>query len=229
MKKFMILVALSIASEGFAEEEGEHMEVTAPSECCGVLPGGLGLVAGFAGASGASAGTASLTAASLKAATKRAAEQRARQEQQTREQQQTQFSDAIQTKDPAKQSNVWDFLMNLTDNLLGGGQTSFSKSTTQNEDGTVTETETQNCQAGGPLNPNNVPCTQHKFELFTDPTDGVEKWAYTMAVIEPKYNPKHYYAEPSGYYASVIDDQSFTIVFESKEELLSQLRQIGGR
>jgi hypothetical protein len=216
------------SSSAFAEE---YMEVAAPNECCQApLPAGLGLLMGMAGTPSASAAGGGLRAVALKAAVNRAAEQRSQeqQEQQSQEQKETQYNDAVQNKDSAKQTNVWDFLSNLTNKLLDGGQLDYEKSTTKNEDGTITETETRNCKAGGPLNPNNVPCTYHKFEYFTDPTDGSQKWAYTMSVIEPKYNPKHYDADASGHYPSVIGNQTFTIVFETKEDLMWQLRRIGG-
>lgn len=79
---------------------------------------------------------------------------------------------------------------------------------------------------GGPLNPGGVKCTQQKLELFTDPTDGVERWAFTLAVVEGRYNPKHFDAEPSGYYAAVVDKQSFTLVFDTIEDLNWQLQQV---
>lgn len=228
LKAAVFCSALAMASSNAFAGDDEYMEVTAPNECCQApLPAGLGLIMGMTG-SPAALGSGGLRAAALNAAVNRAAEQRAQQEQQTQQQQQTQYNDAVQNKDTAKQTNVWDFLSNLTNKLLDGGQLDYQKSTTKNEDGSVTETETRNCKAGGPLNPNNVPCTHHKFEYFTDPTDGSQKWAYTMSVIEPKYNPKHYDADASGYYPSVIGNQTFTIVFETKEDLMWQLRRIGG-
>lgn len=234
MKSRILTVALIsssfLASNAFADEE--YVEVTAPNECCQTpMPAALGLIMSMGGSVAASASAGGLKGAALKVALDRAAEQRSQQEQEQKSQQekQTQYNDAIQNKDQTKQTNVWDFLSNLTDRLLEGGTNTLSKSTTQNEDGSVTETETKSCKAGGPLNKNNVPCTNHKFEIFDDPTDGQPRWAYTMSVIEPKYNPKHYDADASGYYPSVIGKQTFTIVFESKEDLLWQLRKIGGR
>ncbi len=231
LKTAMLCSSLALSSTSVFAGDDEYMEVTAPNECCQTpLPGGLGLLMGMVGTPTAAAAGGGLRGVALRAAVTRAAQQRAQQqEEQTQQQQQTQYNDAIQTKEPAKQTNVWDFLSNLTNKLLDGGEYNTSISTTENEDGSITETETKKCKAGGPLNPNNVPCTHHQFEMFTDPTDGMPKWAYTMSVIEPKYNPKHYYADASGYYPSVIGNQTFTIVFESKEDLLWQLRLIGGR
>lgn len=232
LKTALFCSALAIASNNAFAGDDEYMEVTAPNECCQTpMPAGLGLIMGMAGSPSALAAGGGLRSVALKAAASRAAEQRAeqKQEQKTEQEKQTQYNDAIQTKDPAKQTNMWDFLSTLVNNVFDNGYQKYSKSTTKNEDGTITETETRECKAGGPLNKNNVPCTIHQFEVFNDPTDGTPKWAYTMSVIEPKYNPKHYDADASGYYPSVIDNQTLTIVFESKEDLLWQMRKIGGR
>ncbi|HYX38368.1 MAG TPA: hypothetical protein VE954_35140 [Oligoflexus sp.] len=98
------------------------------------------------------------------------------------------------------------------------------------EDGEGNKAEIRDCQPSGSLNPNKVDCTQQKFELFTDPTDGVERWAFTYAVVVGKYNPQHYYSEKSGYsngyYAEVVDGQSITVVFETEADLISQLTKV---
>jgi len=54
----------------------------------------------------------------------------------------------------------------------------------------------------------------------------MEKWAFSISVVESKYNPKHYDADASGYYPAVVDGQTFSIVVESKDDLLWQLRRV---
>ncbi len=88
--------------------------------------------------------------------------------------------------------------------------------------------EYEDCVPSGPLNPNKHTCTEEKIELFTDPTDGAERWLYSVAVVELKYNPKHYYAHSNGYYPSVVDNQWITIVFETESDLAFQIRRIAG-
>ncbi|HYX38367.1 MAG TPA: hypothetical protein VE954_35135 [Oligoflexus sp.] len=77
----MSILALSLGSNiCAAEEEGDHMVVTAPNECCDVMPAGLSILSGWVGASGAGAASATLKAAALKAAEKKAAEQKTKKE-----------------------------------------------------------------------------------------------------------------------------------------------------
>lgn len=223
MKNSMLsisLLALSLGSNLYAEEEGEHMEVTAPNECCQTpLPGGLGMLTGWVGASGASSGSASLKDTALKAAMQKAAKQKSKK-QEKKEEQKTQYDKATQAEGSALEAfinQLGAFFLQATDS---GGVT-YMKYKKGDE-----EFEFKDCVPSGPLNPNKLTCTEEKLELFTDPTDGVEKWAYTLSEVEPKYNPKHYDAHPNGYYPSVVDNQTFTIVFQTQAELVWQIRQI---
>lgn len=51
----------------------------------------------------------------------------------------------------------------------------------------------------------------------------------TRRPTDQAYNPKHYDANARGWYPKVIDDQTFTIVFETEADLFYQLDRIDGR
>jgi hypothetical protein len=93
------------------------------------------------------------------------------------------------------------------------------------KDGSQENLEIKDCVPSGILNPKN-PCTQEKIERFTDPTDGVEKFVYTLAIVQADYNPKHIEAEASGYYAKVVDNQQIFVIFETIPDLIWQLEKI---
>lgn len=200
------------------------MEVTAPNECCQTpLPGGLGLLVGWVGASGASAGSATLKDAALKAAAKKAAEQKSKKEKDKEEQEQEESQFQQFTQNNPNALAVLFHEIGVTIRFLFGTGYNY-EAKTKDSDGN--EVSIKDCQPSGPLNPNKVTCTQQKFELFTDPTDGIERWAFTLAVVEAGYNPKHIEANAQGYYPKVVDGQSITVVFETEADLIQQLKEI---
>ncbi len=219
----MSLLTMSLGSNLHAEEEGEHMEVTAPNECCQTpLPGGLGLLAGWVGASGAS-GSASLRDVALKAAVEKAVKQKTKKEkkEEAEKNDHDKATDGVSNNDVLYQE-VGKSWRDLTKS--GGTYKLHYKNAKTGE-----ELRIEDCEPSGPLNPKVHNCTQQKFELFTDPTDGEVKWAFTLSVVEPAYNPKHYDANANGYYPKVVDDQTFTIVFQTEADLFWQLDRIDGR
>ncbi len=113
--------------------------------------------------------------------------------------------------------------------LFDSGEKEKLKYSKKNPDGSDELMQYEHCVPGGLLNPRGIKCTEQKFELFTDPLDNMPKWAFTMSVVEAKYNPKHYFANANGYYPAVVDDQTFTLVFETEADLLWQLNKVAGR
>ncbi|WP_141733160.1 hypothetical protein [Oligoflexus tunisiensis] len=222
---FVSALSMSIGSVAIAHEE-EHMEVTAPNECCTTpLPGGLGMLAGWVGASGPS-GAASLKEAALKAAITKAAKQKSKKEEK-KEAEKNEYDKATDGK--SNNDSLYRELGLTFRQLFDNGGRLKVKQTVEHPDGRKETLEIEDCVPSGPLNPKELNCTMQKFELFTDPTDGVERWALTLAVVEPAYNPKHYDANARGWYPKVIDDQTFTIVFETEADLFYQLDRIDGR
>ncbi len=222
MKKLIVLALISFASQGFAEEEGEHMEVTAPNECCAGLPQGLSILSGWVGATGASAGTASLKDASLKAAMNKAIKDKSKAKEK-KEEDKNQYEKATSSEGGALEAFIKEVGALSRQAFDNGGVETFKYTNGKGE--TI---EYKDCVPSGPLNPNKLTCTEEKIELFTDPTDGAERWLYSVKVVEFKYNPQHYYAYPNGYYASVVDNQWITVVFENESDLAFQIRRIAG-
>jgi hypothetical protein len=95
---------------------------------------------------------------------------------------------------------------------------------TKDADGS--EVHIRDCVPSGPLNPNKHTCTQQKVERFIDPTDGVERYVWSFAVVEGKYNPKHYYADKDGYHAEVVDKQVVYLIFDFGDDMSWQLGQV---
>ncbi|WP_141731099.1 hypothetical protein [Oligoflexus tunisiensis] len=219
----MSVLSISLSSSFLLAHEEEHMEVTAPNECCAApLPGGLGMLAGWVGASGAASGSASLKDVALKAAVEKAIKQKTKKEK--REEEKNEYDKA--TDGEQNNDALYREVGKSWRDLFKSGGSYKLKYTNKN---TGEELLIEDCEPSGPLNPKVHNCTMQKFELFTDPTDGVERWAFTLAVVEPAYNPKHYDANPSGWYPKVVDGQTFTIVFETEADLFWQLDRIDGR
>lgn len=214
-----------MASNAVAGDE-EHMEVTAPSECCQTyIPVSLGLLTGWVGAS-ASAGPASLKDVALKASVDKAVKQKSKRDQK-KEEEKTEYDKATDNK--SNNDSLYREAGLTFRQLLDNGSKLKIRFTDEKPDGSKQTLEIEDCTPSGPLNPNKVTCTQQTFEQFTDPTDGVEKWAFTMAVVEAAYNPKHYDANSRGWYPKVVDNQTFTLVFETEADLMWQLNKVAGR
>jgi hypothetical protein len=223
MKKPLLcisLLAMSLGSNLFAGDDTEYVDVSAPNECCQTpLPGSLGLLVGWVGASGAS-GSGTLRDTAVKAAMTKAIKEKSKK-QEKKEEQKNAYDKATTSEGGALEAlinQIGALFLQATDN---GGRTTLEYDGPNGE-----KLKFEDCVPSGPLNPNNLTCTEEKFERFIDPTDGVEKWAFTISVIEPKYNPKHYDANASGYYPAVVGGQTFSLVFETKEDLSWQLQQI---
>lgn len=212
-----------LASSAFADEE--YVEVTAPNECCQTpMPGTLGLIAGMTGAPAAASG-GSVKDAALKMAVDRVAKQK-KKAQEKKEAEKTELDKASESESAAT-AIVKEVGASFRD-IMSAGERERFKYTKRNPDGSISEEfEYENCVPGGPANPNGIKCTEKKFEQFTD-LDGMEKWAFTISVIQAKYNPKHYYANSRGYHPEVVDSQTFTIVFESEADLVWQLNRAFG-
>lgn len=227
MRKLIIFATISVVAPQVSADE-EYMEVAAPNECCQTpMPGTLGLIASMAGAPSASIAAGGLKAAATKYALERAAKQReARQKSKEKAEQQSQYDDATTQ---GKGDTVAKELGATARQALDSGSSFYMKYKRYDPEtkNVIEELEIKDCQPSGILNPK-TPCTQQKYEIFFDPNDGVEKWALTLAIVEPAYNPRHYEADKSGFYPKVVDGQSFTIVFESIADLEYQIRQISG-
>jgi hypothetical protein len=223
MKSNFLIVALMsssfLASSAFADEE--YMEVTAPNECCQTpMPAGLGLIMSMGGSAAASAASGGLKQAAVDVAMKKAIKEKSKK-QEKKEEQKNAYEKATTSEGGALEAlinQIGALFMQATDN---GGKTTLKYEGPNGE-----KLEFEDCVPSGPLNPNKVTCTEQKFEIFVDPTDGMEKWAFSISVVEPKYNPKHYDADASGYYPAVVGGQTFSIVVESKDDLLWQLRRV---
>jgi len=222
MKKFFIVVSLlSIASQGFAYDDGEHMEVSAPNECC-QIPQELVMLTGWVGAS-SMGGAATLKEAALKAAAKKAAQQKSKkQEKKEEEQQEENEFQQFTENNPGALSVLFHEIGLTLRQLLANGLDYKVKI----KDADGNETTIEDCQPSGPWNPDKHTCTKEKFELFIDPTDGAARWAFTFAVVEAAYNPIHLESDAQGYYPKVVEMQSFTLVFDTEAELIEQLKQI---
>jgi hypothetical protein len=218
------ILSMSIAAPGLAGEE-EHMEVTAPNECCQApLPGGLGLIAGWTGASGVKgAGSASLKDAALKAEIKKSAEQKSKSQkaEEEKKQEQTEYDKFMQNNPSALAVFFRELGLSFRAMIYGG---EVYKAEMKDENGN--DVSIEDCRPGGPMNPNGVRCSEKKFELFVDPTDGREKWAFTFSVVEAKYNPRHYDANKNGYYPAVVNNKTISLVFETEADLIWQLQQV---
>jgi hypothetical protein len=207
----------------FAGEE-EHMEVTAPNECCQTpMPGTIGLVMGMVGAPTAAGG--GVREAALKMAVERAAKQK-KKNKDKKEEEKTEYD---KVTDGTATDTAFREIGSTFRQLFENGEREKFKYSKKNPDGSIEIMEYENCVPSGPLNPSGIKCTEQKFELFTDPLDGMPKWAFTMSVIEAKYNPKHYDANARGFYPAVVGDQTFTLVFETEADLMWQLNKVAGR
>ncbi len=216
-----VAFALSLCPTAFAGDE-EYMEVTAPDLSGAPLPSGLGLLAGFVGASGAS-GAATMKQVALKQAIKTVQETKSKKAEEKKDEQQQQeneFDKATNGNPGVLQTLIHEVGLTLRQLLDNGA---VLEAETKDADGSTTTIK--DCRPSGPLNPNKLPCTQQKLELFTDPTDGVERWVWSLAVVEGKYNPKHYYADADGYHAEVVDKQVIYIIFDNMEDFTWQFNQ----
>ena len=220
MKKILALTALAFISTAALGDE-EYMEVTAPNECCQPpMPAGLGLIMSMGGSVAVSAAAGGLKQAAVDVAMKKAIKEKSKK-QEKKEEQKNAYEKATTSEGGALEAlinQLGALFMQATEN---GGRTKLKYEGPNGE-----KLEFEDCVPSGPLNPNKLTCTEQKFEIFTDPTDGMEKWAFSISVVEPKYNPKHYDADASGYYPAVVDGQTFSIVVESKDDLLWQLRRV---
>jgi len=226
-KKFTTLAIVSVLAtipQVFAGDE-EYVEVTAPNECCQTpMPGTLGLLMGMVGAP-TGTGSGSVRDVALKAAMNKALKEK--NKKQKKEEEKNDYDKATDGKSDT--STLYQEIGSSWRDLMSTGSKERLKYSKTNPDGSSETVEYENCVPSGPLNPKVLNCTEQKFELFTDPTDGAERWAFTLSVIEAAYNPKHYYANKNGWYPKVVDDQIFTIVFETEADLLWQLNRIAGR
>ncbi|HET9241391.1 MAG TPA: hypothetical protein VFO10_29260 [Oligoflexus sp.] len=220
-----VLALTSVSTQAFAGDE-EYMEVAAPNECCQTpLPGSLGMLTGWVGAAGAAAsgGSATLKGAALKAAAKKAAEQKskANEKKDETQQQANEFQEVTQGNPGVLQTLIHELGLTWRQAMDTGVRYQAKEKDSNGNEVTIEE-----CKPGGPLASNGIKCTQQKIELFTDPTDGVERWVFTLSVVEARYNPIHYEAEPSGYYAEVVDKQTLSLIFDTMEDLTWQLLQV---
>lgn len=206
MKSTFLIAALFtssfLASNAFAGDD-EHMEVTAPNECCAALPSGLGMLTGWGPTSSSGMGAVTLAAAATRAnktTVKKAREKKAKQ--------------------PPEQTPKTP---GIFDRIISQLSITFQIKVDVYKDGKPVGS-LQACQgaaSGGVENP----CEIVKREQFIDPTDGMEKFVTTIAVVNPVYNPKHVDADSSGWYPQIVTGQALYIIHQTDSEFYFELNK----
>lgn len=219
------------------EEPPEVVEVTAPNLCC--VPSGLGTLTGWGPPSSGPAGVVSLKSAALKSSKANVRALKKKRDE--------------KPKPPEEKSSIWEkvlgWLKDTVDivsklvtiekaasnagndrpapkHMQPDGTVRIQKFSREiRNDGTWTETESiMECQGSADFV--KEACIMREIYEIVDPTDGMIRFSYHLAVVRPVYMPKHIDADKNGYAPQVVDGQEIWLVFDTYTDLEQQLAEL---